>query len=75
MKPKQFSKKLMLNKQTVAHLGNKEMSAAHGGTGDTAVAGCVRPPTFDPCITFGLYSCPTICYTVSPGGVCNPWAC
>jgi hypothetical protein len=31
MKPKEFNKKLFLNKRTIAHLGNKEMSKAHGG--------------------------------------------
>jgi hypothetical protein len=31
MKPKKFSKKLLLNKKTVADLGKKEMKEVYGG--------------------------------------------
>jgi hypothetical protein len=49
MKPKEFNKKLFLNKRTIAHLGNKEMSGAHGG-------GASVKPT---CIPIATRSCPT----------------
>ena len=84
MKPKNFSKKLMLNKKTIAHLDNNEMKAAHGGTGDTGDPGCVVqvtltecpiPNTLPACQTYYIYSCPTVCYTVAIGQACNGWAC
>lgn len=31
MKPKEFYKKLILNKRTIAHLDRNEMKEAHGG--------------------------------------------
>ena len=86
MKSKNFSKKLMLNKKTIAHLDNKEMKVAHGGTGDTEEPGCAVPGTLTECpipnitnpcypTTFGQYSCPTACYTLIPGQACNVWFC
>ncbi|MDQ1354004.1 MAG: hypothetical protein QG657_4313 [Acidobacteriota bacterium] len=71
MKPKNFNKKLMLNKKTVAHLGNNEMNAAHGG----------RPVSLDgECPTYGKVSCPTVCYTLNytdhlSDPCCAGWAC
>ncbi|MCU0288075.1 MAG: class I lanthipeptide [Acidobacteria bacterium] len=70
MKPKNFNKKLMLNKKTVAHLDNNEMNKAHGGVHPSAIGGCP---------TYGRGSCPTECYTVeyNPNSApcCAGWLC
>jgi len=44
MKPKNFSKKLILNKKTVADLNNKEMKEVVGGF-----------PNTPPCFTFSYW--------------------
>ena len=71
MRTKKFSKKLMLNKKTVAHLDNNEMNAAHGG---------IHPSLIGTCPTYGKASCPTICYTIDytdhlSDPCCAGWAC
>lgn len=57
MKPKTFSRKLSLNKKTIAHLNGKEMKKAHGG---------YIPPDTRLCIATG--SCPT--NNTNAGGAC-----
>lgn len=71
MKTKKFSKRLMLNKKTVAHLDNNEMKVANGGQ-DPSAAGM--------CPTYGKASCPTVCYTIDytdhlSDPCCAGWAC
>ena len=46
MKPKIFSKKLNLNKKTIAHLKGNEMKEAHGGVITITVRCCLTflPP-------------------------------
>jgi hypothetical protein len=59
MMAKTFSKKLILNKKTVAHLSNRDMIDVPGGR---AVI-----ETIDYCpLTWGEGSCPTGCETI-PG--------
>lgn len=64
MKVRGFSKKLNLNKKTIAHLGNEETKKALGGIEHT----------------WGQGSCVTGCYTLYPTEksiviCCAPYAC
>ncbi len=43
MKPKKFSKKLTLNKKTVAHLNGNEMTKVKGGIPTFPYPGCPYP--------------------------------
>jgi hypothetical protein len=61
MKAKNFSKKLKLNKKTVANLNNGEMEAVHGGGGNSA------PWTNCPSCMITRCGCPT---TSGPPGFC-----
>lgn len=68
MKIKKFSKRLTLNKKTVAHLGNNDMKVAHGGVQQDGIP------------TYGKASCPTVCYTIDytdhlSDPCCAGWAC
>ncbi|MCU0284964.1 MAG: class I lanthipeptide [Acidobacteria bacterium] len=71
MKPKNFSKKLMLNKKTVVHLDNNEMNGANGGA--------VTYTQDVNCLTYGKNSCPTACYTIEYNPLsapcCAAWVC
>jgi hypothetical protein len=67
MKTKKFSKKLQLNKKTIARLGNDEMMNAAGGEIRDSIIICP--------ITWGQGSCPTICYTEPGPYACQPWIC
>jgi hypothetical protein len=49
MKHRNFRKKLVLNKKTIAHLSGNEMKKAYGG-------GKTKPPTMCDCYSEG---CPT----------------
>ena len=54
MKTKKFDKKLILNKKTVAHLGNSQLDAVKGGIIGNYVAGPLKtlftcPQTGIPC--------------------------
>ena len=63
MKTKKFEKKLVLNKKTIAHLGNGELNVAKGGALVTKEGpSCAPCPATNPtCFTV----CPT-CFTVCP---------
>lgn len=60
MKTKKFSRKLMLNKKTVANLNGSMMGKVHGGEGDsqTPANSCCMGPTDCPNCTQTCY-CPT----------------
>ena len=62
MKTKKFSKKLSLNKATVADLNNSQMKAAHGGAPWTSLD--ILNKCYTRCDT-GI-CCPTI-YRTDPG--------
>ena len=48
MKAKSFSRKLVLNKRTVVHLANDDMSNAKGGATElVGTCGCPPPPPVD----------------------------
>ena len=55
MKTKKFSKKLELNKNTIANLGNNEMDIIKGGEGDShritvcEKTICICPTTYTKC--------------------------
>lgn len=49
MKPKKLSKKMGLNKKTVANLTTKGMNDARGGERDTACTYCLYTCTGYPC--------------------------
>lgn len=61
MKPKRLPKKLGLNKETVAHLNDKTMDRAKGGTWGTGTS-CV------PCETM---SCNTACFFPETRCICS----
>jgi natural product precursor len=50
MKKIKFSKKLQLNKETIANLNNDEMNKVKGGTGSACLSVCG--------------SCPKVCQTI-----------
>ncbi len=55
MKPKNFSKKLSLNKITVAHIGNNSMDAIKGGnlgTSEVDPEACATMDTWAVCTAF-----------------------
>jgi hypothetical protein len=59
MKIKRFTKKLMLNKKTIAHLNNGEMNHALGGASKvicTHGGACTKK-----CETFPILECTTGC--------------
>jgi len=56
MKPKDFRKKLILNKNTIADLNNKQMKEIMGGeTGQNTT-----------CLTWKSFLVPSGCYSVYP---------
>lgn len=64
MKVKKIRKKLSFNKETIAHLGNIEISHVIGGGGDNQPAsaynsGCIVCHTYTcaPSVCSGLYCC------------------
>ncbi len=62
MKPKKFNTKLVLKKQTIAHMNNEKMNELRGGTIPTkSCADCTV--SCGTCTTFADTSCPklTIC--------------
>jgi natural product precursor len=74
MSPKQFSRKLILNKKTIANLNNGEMNNVKGGTVPTS--GITKCTVYLPCNypTYYPDSCGTFCYTdTRPPNPC--WAC
>lgn len=66
MKTKKFSKKLNLNKKTVANLGDKEMNGVQAG-GQVAASGSACPSCFQTFCGCTLGTCPSVC---SLGGPC-----
>lgn len=71
MKPKKVVKKLLLNKKTVANLGNQQMNHLRGGIGtyDSEEACC---PTQRTCQTdCDQYSCERYCSWAPPKGNCT----
>ena len=77
MKPKVFSKKLSLNKKTIAHLNGNDMKEAHGGIGKSAeYSNCIDcTVTCGTCFT-DCGTCNTKCgscdtnQTIDPLGAC-----
>jgi hypothetical protein len=65
MKTKKFSKKLSLNKKTIAHLNDAHMTEVKGGE-DTGQTGCILCAVTHTCQT-----CPTKCI----GGTCGGSTC
>jgi hypothetical protein len=69
MKSKKFSKKLFLNRKTVANLSGSDMGNLHGGEGFPATSRlCIET---DPCICPSYYTdcgtcTPSICQTACP---------
>ena len=80
MKQKKIGKKLNLNKKTIAALDNRQINAAHGGTGPVIIVGgmtcgtcaqtctCRQPCPI--CATGLLTSCPSDMMPVSQCVVC-----
>ncbi len=58
MKSKRFTQKLMLNKETVAHLDHGEMSHALGGGSKDF---CTQGACTKKCETFPVLACTTAC--------------
>lgn len=72
MKTKKFSKKLLLNKKTIADLNNVKLKNVPGGGHDTVYITC--PPcivTDDGC----TYSCETCNPATYSGNPCLPCEC
>jgi len=68
MKKKNFNKKLVLNKETVAHLETQEMDNLRGGTYNPVV--CLTPPiTNYITVEFSCYE--TLCDNNETCPVCN----
>lgn len=66
MKPKNFDRKLNLNKHTVSSLNNREMGHAFAG----------EIPSIKRCpVTWGPGSCPTRCETLVGQYPCPGWNC
>ena len=59
MKTKNFSKKLSLNKKTVADLNNKEMQAIHGG--ETVELTICRTRCVTDCVMCTMTRCSVCC--------------
>jgi len=59
MKPKDFKKKLLLNKKTVVNLNKSEKQNVNGGAPETLVGTC---SCYEPCDTLGN-TCATYCGT------------
>jgi len=57
--------KLTLNKRTISNLGNKNMKNVLGGYN---TYGC---DTLGDCVTWGVESCPLVCYSIVPGPICK----
>jgi hypothetical protein len=75
MKPRNFIKKLTLNKKTIVHLNNDETKEVVGGADPTVsfVVCCAE-------MTYGQGSCETVCYTVNSAEksvvlCCAPYYC
>lgn len=64
MKTKKFSKRLALNKKTIANLNKHEMRFAKGGVKSMFATSCASE---DPCNTSWDYCDETICDTVCGG--------
>jgi len=65
MRPKNFSKRMVLNKTTIANLVNQDMKEAKGGACLTELRSCT---------TWGEYSCmvsPYVCYSYPVGFYCK----
>lgn len=50
MKPKNFNKKLTLNKKTISHLGNSEMDNVYAGNQTQTLDICCTMQTLCPCV-------------------------
>ena len=61
MKSKQFNKKLVLKKNTIANLDNKGMASVYGGEEDTYV----KTVCFTDCAT-NCFQCPTMRPSICP---------
>jgi hypothetical protein len=68
MKTKKFSKKLVLNKATIAYLNNGEMNAVEGKNHWCPTGDPYEKPT---CITAELQTlCYETCYSIMPYPIC-----
>lgn len=61
MKPKKFSKKLLLNRATISNLNNNDLQNAKGGIGPTyPITVCHKTCWLNPCDPNTLY--PATCF-------------
>jgi natural product precursor len=60
MKTKAIGRKLVLKKETVARLGDREMSKIYGGATDTCTVGCPPIGTLIACVPTATTQYPTI---------------
>ena len=64
MKPKKFSKNLVLNKKTIVNLTDNMMDEVKGGKPPTMYTYCLYSCTGEPCTTYEKETCG--CYTLNP---------